>query len=150
MAGSLNIFGGSASSCYLCNRITKYFIAMKKAIVLLTIMMGTLTAKASSLPYVTFETTEGAKISISSDAVVLTFSGTTLTAGSESFTLSNLSKVYFSSSDETTGIQQVSLTTLDNITAIYDMQGHRVEKDQMRQGVYIVKTTEGTHKIIVK
>lgn len=113
-------------------------------------MMGTLTAKASSLPYITFETTEGAKISISSDAVVLTFSGTTLTAGSESFTLSNLSKVYFSSSDETTGIQQVSLTTLDNITAIYDMQGHKVEKDQMRQGVYIVKTTEGTHKIIVK
>lgn len=77
-------------------------------------MMGALTANALDYPYLTFELTDGSKasVSVTSDAT-LTFSGTTLTIGSESFTLTNLSKMYFSASDETaTGI--TSLQTADD------------------------------------
>ena len=89
------------------------------------------------------------KFSVSATSLTLTISGTTLTAGTQSFTLSNLSKMYFSTSDEsTTGIGEVSIESLDEATEIYDLQGHRVSKDQMRRGVYIVKTTKGTCKVV--
>lgn len=123
---------------------------MRKSIVLLMTLIGVLTVKASSLSYLTFETTEGAKVSVSAESLTITISGNTLTAGSQTFTLTNLSKMYFSASDETTGIETISITTLDNVTGIYDMQGHKVEKENMRKGVYIVKTNEGTHKIVAK
>ena len=78
---------------------------MKKILWLLTMMVGTLTAQAGEYTYLTFETTDGAKVSVSVEGLTLTISGTTLTAGSQTFILSNLSKMYFSNSDE----QDVSL-----------------------------------------
>jgi hypothetical protein len=33
---------------------------------------------------------------------------------------------------------------------IYDLQGHQVSKDQLRKGVYIVKSNGKTYKIVVK
>ena len=127
---------------------------MKKFIVLLLMMMGTLGVHADSYTYLTFETTDGAKISVEASSLTITISGTTLTAGSQKFTLSNLSKMYFSNSDETTGIDRIDngeLTIENSATAIYDLQGRKVTKDEMRSGqVYIVKTKSGTHKIAVK
>ena len=119
---------------------------------LLTFMIGTIGMKAADYPYLTFELTDGTKASVSvSSDVALTFSGTTLTVGSESFTLTNLSKMYFSSSDETTtGISALETTDSNEIEAIYDLQGHKVTRDQMRRGVYIIKTKKGTSKITVK
>ena len=80
------------------------------------------------------------------------FRSTTLTAGTQSFTLTNLTKMYFSTSDEsnTSDIEEVSSATLDDAIEIYDLQGHQVTKAQMRKGVYIVKTKEKTCKIVVK
>ena len=125
---------------------------MKKLMMLLTFMIGTIGMKAADYPYLTFELTDGTKASVSvSSDVVLTFSGTTLTVGSESFTLTNLSKMYFSSSDETTtGISALETTDSNEIEDIYDLQGHKVTRDQMRRGVYIIKTKKGTSKITVK
>lgn len=125
---------------------------MKKLMMLLTFMIGTIGMKAADYPYLTFELTDGTKASVSvSSDVALTFSGTTLTVGSESFTLTNLSKMYFSSSDETTtGISALETTDSNEIEAIYDLQGHKVTRDQMRRGVYIIKTKKGTSKITVK
>ena len=130
---------------------------------LLTILVGTLTAQASLAPalptslklegdytYLTFETTDGAKASVSVEGLTLSISGTTLTAGSQSFTLTNLSKMYFSNTDETTGIEEITSATLDEATDIYDLQGHKVSKDQMRRGVYIVKTNSRTYKMVVR
>ena len=96
------------------------------------------------------ETTDGAKASVSVASLTLNISGTTLTAGQQSFTLSNLSKMYFSNTDETSGIEEISTATLDEATDIYDLQGHKIPKSQMRKGIYIVKTKQGTHKITVK
>ena len=124
---------------------------MKKIILLLTVLAGTMTAQADSYTFLTFETTDGAKASVSVEKLVLTISGTTLTAGSQSFTLSNLSKMYFSTSDETTtGIEEITNAALDEATDIYDLQGHKVTKEQMRKGVYIVKTKNRTYKIAVR
>ena len=124
---------------------------MKKLVVFLTMMMGTLAIYAADYTYLTFETTDGAKASVSVENLTMTISGTTLTAGSQSFSLSNLSKMYFSTSDETTtGIEEITNAALDEATDIYDLQGHKVTKEQMRKGVYIVKTKNRTYKIVVR
>ena len=114
-------------------------------------MIGGLAVQAEDYAYLTFETTDGAKVSVSASSLTITISGTTLKAGDQSFTLSNLSKMYFSNSNETTGISEEIRVDSEETTAIYDLNGHQVTKDQMRSGhVYIVKTKSGTHKIAVK
>ena len=123
---------------------------MKKIVLFLTMLVGTLTAQASDYTYLTFETTDGAKVSVSVSNLTLSISGTTLTAGTQSFTLSNLSKMYFSNTDETTGISEVMKANLDEATEIYNLQGHKVSKDQMRRGVYVIKTKQGTFKLNVR
>ena len=124
---------------------------MKKIILFMTMMVGVLTAHADSYTFLTFESTDGAKASVSVSDMTLTISGTTLTAGTQSFTLTNLSKMYFSTSDETTtGISEVMKADLDEATDIYDLQGHKVTKAQMRRGVYIVKTKSRTYKMVVR
>ena len=126
---------------------------MKKIILFLTMLVGAMAAQAGEYAYLTFETTDGSKVSVSvASDVTLTISGTTLTAGTQSFTLANLSKMYFTTSDETstTGISKVMKTDLDEATEIYDLQGHKVTKDLMRRGVYVIKTKQGTFKLNVK
>jgi len=124
---------------------------MKKLFLLLTVLVTTLTVQAEGYTYLTFETTDGAKASVSVENLTLTISGTTLTAGSQQFTLSNLSKMYFSTSDETaTGIEEINSASTEEATDIYDLQGHKVSKEQMRKGVYIVKTKSRTYKMVVR
>ena len=124
---------------------------MKKLFLLLTVLVTTLTVQAEGYTYLTFETTEGAKASVSVENLTLTINGTTLTAGSQQFTLSNLSKMYFSTSDETaTGIEEINSVSIEEATDIYDLQGHKVSKEQMRKGVYIVKTNSRTYKMVVR
>lgn len=125
---------------------------MKKILLTLLFMVGAMTVQADEYTYLTFETTDGVKASVSVSSLTLTISGTTLTAGSQSFNLTNLSKMYFSTSDETTitGIQQLKAEALDETTDIYDLQGKKVTKEQMRKGAYIIKTKQGTYKIVVK
>ena len=124
---------------------------MKKIVLLLMTLIGTLKAQADSYSYLTFETTDGAKVSVAmEESMTLSISGTTLTVGTESFTLTNLSKMYFSTTDETTGIEEITSATIDDATDIYDLQGHKVTKEQMRKGVYIVKTEDRTYKLVVK
>ena len=124
---------------------------MKKIALTLLILVGTLTAQADGYTYLTFETTDGTKASVAIESLTLSINGTTLTAGTQQFTLSNLSKMYFSTTDEsTTGIESISIESLDEATDIYDLQGHKVTKAQMRRGVYIVKTNSKTYKMVKK
>ena len=114
-------------------------------------LVGALTVQAEDYAYLTFETTDGAKASVAVSSLTLTINGSVLTVGSQTFTLSNLSKMYFSASDETaTGIEEITSATLDAAAEIYDLQGHKVSKDQMRKGVYIVKSSNRTYKMIVR
>ena len=75
------------------------------SLILLT-WLSALTMNAEGFQYLTIETTEGARISVPAESLTMTFSGASLKAGKETFTLENLKKMYFSTSDETTGISE--------------------------------------------
>ena len=125
---------------------------MKKIVLLLmTLVGGGLAVQAEdSYTYLTFETTDGAKVSVSvsSQPVTINLDNSTLAIGNETFALADLSKMYFSTQSETTGIQEISSATIDEAADIYDLQGHKVTKAQMKKGVYIVKTNSNTYKIV--
>ena len=127
---------------------------MKKVLLFLMTMMGaTAQADDGTYSYLTFETADGAKTSValSSSQTVLALSDGTLTVGNLSFSLADLSRMYFSTSDETaTGIQELRVADLDDAADIYDLQGRKVAKAQMRKGIYVVKTSNGTYKVNVK
>jgi hypothetical protein len=123
---------------------------MKKIIFIMMALVGALTVQAEEYAYLTFETTDGAKASVDVSSLALIINGNTLMAGSQTFTLSNLSKMYFSNTNETTAIEEITTATLDEAADIYDLQGHKVTKEQMKRGVYIVKTKSKTYKMIVK
>lgn len=123
---------------------------MKKFLLIMMALVGALNVQAEEYAYLTFETTDGEKASVAVSSLTLTISGNTLTAGSQTFTLSNLSKMYFSNTDETTAIEEITTATLDEAADIYDLQGHKVTKAQLKRGVYIVKTKSRTYKMIVK
>lgn len=125
---------------------------MKKIVLLLmTLVGGGLAVQAEdSYTYLTFETTDGAKVSVSvsSQPVTINLDNSTLAIGNETFALADLSKMYFSTQSETTGIQEINSATIDEAADIYDLQGHKVTKAQMKKGVYIVKTNSKTYKIV--
>lgn len=123
---------------------------MKKVFLLLAIMGCSFTAQAGEYPYLTFETTDGAKVSVAASSLTISISGTTLTAGSQSFVLSNLSKMYFSSSNQTTGIQSITVTEIDDASEIYDLNGRKVSKSQLKSGIYVIKNKSGNYKIAVR
>ena len=127
---------------------------MKKIVLASMILVGTLTAQADDYTYLTFETTDGVKTSVdvSSLPATINLDNSTLTVGSKTFALADLSKMYFSTQSETTGIESISndLLTLDNSADIYDLQGHKVTKEQMKKGVYIVKNNGKAYKMVVR
>ena len=128
---------------------------MKKIVLLLMTLVGALAVQAEdTYTYLTFDTTDGVKASVPVSSLTLTISGNTLTAGSESFTLSNLSKMYFSNDEQTTAINEIDYSQTDDLlsesTDIYDLQGHKISREQMRKGIYIIKTKSKTYKMIVK
>ena len=122
-------------------------------------MVGTLPTMAGNYPYLTFELTDGTKVSVSVSSLTLTVNGTTLKAGSQTFTISNLSKMYFSSTDETSDATAIDELTADDLEGkeIYDLNGHKIELQitnyelpKLPRGVYIVKSKNKTCKIVVK
>ena len=122
---------------------------MKKSILILALFVGTITAQADDYPYLTFETSNGEKVSIEfSSDLSLVFSSTTLKVGNQqTFNLKDLKKMYFSPVSQTTGISTV--TTDDyKIYGYYDLQGRPVE--QPTRGIYVIKTSKGTKKVYVK
>ena len=128
-------------------------IVMKKILLMLMFMMGISHGQANTNNhYLTFELTDGAKVSVlvSSD-ISLSFNGTTLFVCKELFSLVNLKRMYFSLSDETTtGIAVPSLARSEDIEEIFDLKGQKVNRSQIRRGVYIVKSKKGTFKIFVQ
>ena len=128
---------------------------MRRLLLALIAIMTMLTVRASDMQhtYLTFETTDGAKAFMEMSSLKLTFIGTTLVIGTELFPISNLRKIYFSASDESSpaGIEEVSGdNSLTESVGIYDLQGHQVSKSNMKRGIYIVKTKDKTYKIVFR
>ncbi|MCR5334493.1 MAG: T9SS type A sorting domain-containing protein [Bacteroidaceae bacterium] len=123
---------------------------MKKLFALLAFLASTLVIYAQDFAYLTFQTTDGAKISVPASSLTITISGTTLTAGSQTFQLSNLSKMYFSSDNQSTGVSTLTSDDLDGTSEIYDLNGRKVSTANLQKGVYIIKSKNGTSKIAQK
>lgn len=125
---------------------------MKKILCLFMALVGALTAQAADYNYLTFEATDGVKTSVdvSSLPVTINMDNSTLTIGSQTFALADLSKMYFSTQSETTGIEEISSATIDDDAVIYDLYGRKVTKAQMRRGIYVMKTKLGTRKVNVR
>ncbi len=124
---------------------------MKRIILFLTMLVGTLTAQAGDYTYLTFETADGAKASVDVSSLPVTIN-LDITIGNQTFALADLSKMYFSPTDETTGISEglrVNSEEADTAT-FYDLHGKKVDKSQLSKGVYIVKTKQRTYKMVVK
>ncbi|MCR4604295.1 MAG: Ig-like domain-containing protein [Prevotella sp.] len=83
---------------------------MKKLLLLTMVLAGTLGAMAYDYPYLTFKSSDGTMKSVSVESLVMTFSNGQLVAASSSandaFVLADLSKMYFSQTDETTETQE--------------------------------------------
>ena len=123
---------------------------MKKVLLSLLLLVAVLTtARAENYAYLTFETTDGAKTSVPVSSLELTISGSTLTVGDNAFVLSNLNKMYFSASDETT-VTGIDTHLLEEAAEVYDLKGNCVSKLQAKDGVYVVKTKDGNYKIVKK
>ncbi len=127
---------------------------MKKAALFIMLLAGTLSLKADGYAYLTFETADGKKVSVALSSLTLSLSASELTAGTQVFALSDLTKMYFSVSDETaTGIASLPAEVAgesDESAQYYDLRGQRVSREQMRRGIYIVKNNNKTAKIFVK
>ena len=125
---------------------------MKKIVLLFLAMMGLSGAHAdNSYTYLTFETTDGARISVPASQLKMTIRGNTLSTGEQTFTLANLSKMYFTATDETTtGISTATTATIDEATEVYDLNGRRIDNRNLPKGVYIVKAKDRTYKMTVK
>ena len=127
---------------------------MKKAALFIMLLAGTLSLKADGYAYLTFESADGKRVSVALTSLTLSLSGSELIAGTRVFALSNLTKMYFSVSDETaTGIASLPAEVAaesDESAQYYDLRGQRVSREQMRSGIYIVKSNNKTAKIFVK
>lgn len=100
--------------------------------------------------FLTLETTDGAKTNLSVETLTMSVGNGVLTVGDQSFPLANLKKMYFSNGNVITGIDQLTTDGTDEIVAIYDLQGRKVNKNDMQKGIFVVKTKQKTTKMIVK
>lgn len=108
-------------------------------------------AEAVDYTHLTFETIDGQKVSVPVASLSLTVNGSELAAGGYAFDLTDLKKMYFTTSDVATGIEQLSSAQASEVEAVYDLQGRRVLDGQMQRGaVYVVKSKGETHKTVVK
>ena len=133
---------------------------MKKILLLVLLMIGTCASYADdyTYPYLVFETAGGAKTSVAISEGTITIADGQLTIGGQTFALSDLSKMYFSTT--TTGIAEVAVD--DNLNDngcvdVYDLNGRKVLSEgdseslsSLPKGIYIVKSGRKTYKIAIK
>jgi hypothetical protein len=126
---------------------------MKKVLLTLLVQAVALTVQADDYPYLTFETADGTKTSVSSTALTITIQNGKLMAGSAELTLADLSMMYFSSTNETTAINAIETDdlSLNDADAIYDLAGRRIPSGvTLSKGIYVIKKGSITRKIQVK
>lgn len=127
---------------------------MKKLILSLSLLSPlAISATADEYPYITFETFEGAKSSVPvTTDLQFSFANNTLTIANQTFALDNLSMMYFTTTEQSvaTSIHTVKQIT-ENASDIYTLDGRKIIVSQMQKGeTYIVKSNNGTNKLIVK
>ena len=130
---------------------------MKQFFILFWCFVGSLCVHADDVtyPYLVFETTDGTAIAIPVSSLTLSIADGKLTAGDKTFTLTDLSKMYFSDS-ATTGITETG-THVNAPVHIYATDGTyvgtfgnvRQAESTLKHGIYIIKSEKETHKTVI-
>jgi hypothetical protein len=133
---------------------------MKKKVMTILLLSTTLLVHAGDYDYLTIESSDGSKTSLTAVGLTITFSDGKLVAtnGSESATLSlsALSKMRFADTNNSTETAISSIDTtddgfdIDDADAIYDLSGRQVPPTSVKKGIYIIKKGQETRKIQVK
>lgn len=134
---------------------------MKKVFFALLLAVQTASAELYDYPYVAFQTTDGIVKTISVSSLSLTVSDGVLIAtsddGAESFTLSDLSKMYFTTEAAVTKVQNAESTDtsgveVTSLAGVFYGTFPSVEaaRQSLPAGMYIVKNSKETFKIAVK
>ena len=106
---------------------------------------------ADDYGYMVFTLTDGTTKVIASNGLNMSLADGSLTAksGGDELTIPLNSLKAMAFSKGATTVIDASVTD-DGTEEIYDLQGHRVTRAQMRKGVYIIKTKNRTYKVNVR
>lgn len=134
---------------------------MKKLLFTTLITMGTLQAQAYDYPYLVFQNTEGTTTVLAVESLSITISDGQLVAtnadGTQSFALTDLSKMYFTQQADMTGISNAG-TQEDEVVEVFTTRGVKIgkylnineAKTSLKPGLYILKSKQKSFKIVVK
>lgn len=106
---------------------------------------------ADEFGYMVFTLNDGTMKSITASGLTLSFTDGNLSAksGNNELTIPlNSLKVMAFSKNGVTAIGDTM--AYDDSEEIYDLQGHRVTRAEMRKGVYIIKTKNRTYKVNIR
>ena len=122
--------------------------------------MGTLQAQAYEYPYLVFQNAEGATTAMAIEQLTITISDgqliVTNASGTQTFQLTDLSKMFFTQTADLTGIsntesenEAVEVFTTGGLS-LGRFQDINTAKTSLKPGLYIMKSKSKTTKIAVK
>jgi hypothetical protein len=136
---------------------------MKKEFLFVLGLAGTLMAHADDYPYLTFLDTNGTEQSVAATGLVITFSDGQMNATDNNgkvttISLSDLKKMYFSSTTSAIDSTETEEETKDSEVEVFTLAGNslgkyediRQAKTALQKGVYVVKRSHQTLKIAVQ
>lgn len=131
---------------------------MKRILLTATCVIGLTTAKAYDYPYLVFQTVDGTATAVDVNDLTIAVNGSSIVvtngSGTQAFTLSELSKMYFSA---TAGISEVQ-SDKEQAVEVYSLSGQSLgtyddlstARQQLERGIYIVKANGKTSKISIQ
>lgn len=134
---------------------------MKKLVFTMLMMAGILQAKAYDYPYLVFQNSEGTATFFAVESLSITINDGKLVAtnadGSQTFSLSDLSKMFFSKTTEITGINDINTNGSQEVE-VFTTGGVKLgkfesitsAKTSLKPGIYVIKNSQKTYRIAVK
>jgi len=134
---------------------------MKQTLIAMMLASG-LSATAADYPFLTFQKTDGSLQSVAVESLVLTYVDGTLTVtnanGKETLMLSELSKMYFSQTNESTTTGVTSVDAVEGPVEVYTLAGVNAgsfasvsaARHQLRSGVYVIVADGRNYKLHIK
>lgn len=133
---------------------------MKKFFATIVALIGTLAAQAYDFPYLILQSADGNTQAVSVESLTITFADGQIVAvndnGSQTFTLTDLNKMFFSNSGDATGIstmesvgESVEAFTLGGLS-LGKFSSMVEAKSSLKTGVYVLRSKNKNVKIAIK
>lgn len=134
--------------------------AMRKLKMIIGALLLTVSASAEDYPYMSFQTTDGEIVSVGVESLTMNFADGKLLLqnvdGSKEFALTDLSRMFFSSSATT--ISSIEANCGNGKKRVYTLSGIyigefsslREIEETVANGMYLVKDNNNTTKIAVR